>query len=109
MPDNRNRMSSLLAQFQSLLNSGPVDVVSFLSSNSDSGLEEQLQVILLDMSHRWQTNNPKLVEEYLEALPDLARIPTAMICTINDVSMNDRKPGWTKNRLSIERSLRELN
>lgn len=71
-------MSRLLSQYESLLQKGPVDVVSFLSSNSDSALDEQLQVVLLDLRHRWKSNVRKSVEEYLNALPDLARMPDAV-------------------------------
>ncbi|MEQ1824691.1 MAG: protein kinase [Pirellula sp.] len=75
-------MPRLLSQFQSLLSSGPVDVVSFLSSDSGSTLDEQLQVVLLDLSHRWQTNDPKSVEEYLNDLPQLTEMPNAVLSLV---------------------------
>ena len=36
-------------------------------------------MVLFDLSHRWQTNNPKSAEEYLNALPSLAKLPDAML------------------------------
>ncbi|WP_166822451.1 protein kinase domain-containing protein [Thalassoroseus pseudoceratinae] len=56
-------------------NSTPPDVFKFLAQQNGLGIAQQLAVLLEDQKHRWQTNFPLRVEDYLANLPDLAADP----------------------------------
>ncbi|MFK8112563.1 MAG: SUMF1/EgtB/PvdO family nonheme iron enzyme [Rubripirellula sp.] len=58
----------------------PPDVFSFLDQHQDSNAEERVAVLLADQQHRWRTDQPLKVENYLSRFPDLASDPD---CKLN--------------------------
>lgn len=73
--------SQLAAQFAALWESSDPspDVFAFLRDAPDPTHQDRLAVLLVDQSHRWRSEQPLLVEEYLEAFPDLASDQDAKI------------------------------
>ena len=69
--------AGLISKFEPLWDSGdgPPDVFAFLSKHADSKPSEVIAVLLHDQQHRWQTDAPLKVEDYLARLPDLASDP----------------------------------
>ena len=57
MPD------SLVERFERLLDSGSVDVFSFLSSQRQLSTQDQLRVLLIDQQKRGMTGKPLKVED----------------------------------------------
>lgn len=51
------------------------DVFKFLAAIPSNSSFDQLQILLLDQTRRWQTKDPLKVEEYLRRLPSLADDP----------------------------------
>ena len=71
-------MATVLArQFKSLWESsdGPPDVFAFLDQHNGSDAADKLGVLLTDQHHRWNTDQPLKVEDYLQKLPDFASEP----------------------------------
>ena len=69
-------------QFEALWESGdsPPDVFAFLQQHHGSDASDILAVLLQDQRHRWQTDQPLKVEDYLAQFPDLADDPD---CKLN--------------------------
>lgn len=69
--------SSLAERFAAMWDSTNTmpDVLAFLEGSDDVPLEEQVEVLLLDQIHRWRAGKGPLVENYLEALPELSNRP----------------------------------
>ncbi len=67
-------MSSIVQQFNALWESSdsPPDVFAFLEQHNGSANDDVLAVLRTDQNHRWKTDAPFKVEDYLERLPDLA-------------------------------------
>ena len=69
-------------QFEALWESSdsPPDVFAFLQQHNGSDASDILAVLLQDQRHRWQTDQPLKVEDYLAHFPDLADDPD---CKLN--------------------------
>ena len=65
--------SQLASQFAARweMSDTPPDVVAFLRDAPDPAQKDKLAVLLVDQSHRWRTDQPLSVEEYLEVFPEL--------------------------------------
>ena len=65
---------NLAHQFQTLWESNgtPPDVFAFLERHAGSESAIQLAVLRCDQEHRWKSDEPLKVEDYLARLPDLA-------------------------------------
>ena len=50
----------------------PPDLFAFLEQHNGSDATDKLAVLLTDQQHRWKTDQPLKVEDYLARLPDLA-------------------------------------
>jgi len=77
----RHELGQLAAEFAVLWETGdtPPDVFAFLRDVADPTHQDTLAALLVDQSHRWQTEQPLSVEEYLKAFPDLASDQDAKI------------------------------
>jgi hypothetical protein len=53
----------------------PPDLFAFLEQHNGSDAADKLAVLLQDQQHRWKTDQPLRVEEYLARLPELASDP----------------------------------
>ncbi|MCH7685359.1 MAG: serine/threonine-protein kinase, partial [Planctomycetes bacterium] len=64
-------------QFEALWESSnsPPDVFAFLEQHNGSDATDILAILLTDQQHRWQTDSPFKVEDYLNRLPDIASDP----------------------------------
>ncbi len=49
------------------------DVWEFLEGAKDASAAERLEVVQVDLKHRWKTPAPLKVEDYLQRMPDLAK------------------------------------
>jgi hypothetical protein len=67
----------LAKQFGALWESSdsPPDVFAFLEQHNGSDSTGILAILLTDQHHRWQTDTPLKVEDYLSRLPDIASDP----------------------------------
>ncbi|MFV1968784.1 MAG: hypothetical protein ACC628_25485, partial [Pirellulaceae bacterium] len=67
----------LLQQFLERWNLGDAapDVFSFLREHDVSDPSGQLPILLADQRHRWQTDSPLKVEDYLTQLPNVSSDP----------------------------------
>ncbi len=63
----------LAQHFKQLWNSptSPPDVFAFLRQQDINDSDQMLAVLLSDQQHRWRTNDPLQVEDYLAGIPDL--------------------------------------
>lgn len=70
-------MATLAQQFEALWDSGdsPPDVFAFLEQQWESDAADKLAVLLADQNHRWKTDQPLQVEDYLNRLADFASDP----------------------------------
>jgi len=64
----------LAKQFEALWesNDSPPDLFAFLEQNNGSDATDKLAILLEDQRHRWKSDKPLKVEEYLARLPELA-------------------------------------
>jgi serine/threonine protein kinase/formylglycine-generating enzyme required for sulfatase activity len=53
-------------------NGSPPDLFLFLEQHADTGIQQKLDLLLCDQTHRWHTDQPLSVEDYLARLPELA-------------------------------------
>ena len=58
----------------------PPDVFAFLDQRNASDASEMIAVLLQDQQHRWQTDQPLKVEDYLAHFPSLVDHPD---CKLN--------------------------
>ncbi len=67
----------LAKQFEALWESSdsPPDVFAFLEQHNGSDSTGILAILLTDQQHRWQTDSPFKVEDYLARIPNLASDP----------------------------------
>ena len=67
----------LAKQFGALWESSdsPPDIFAFLEQHNGSDATDKLAVLLQDQQHRWKTDQPLKVEDYLARLPELASDP----------------------------------
>ena len=67
----------LARQFEALWESSdsPPDLFAFLEQHNGSDSSNILAVLLTDQRHRWQTDSPLMVEEYLSKFPNIANDP----------------------------------
>ena len=76
----RHEPNQLAAQFAAIWESGDFpNVFAFLEDVSAPTPQDKLAVLLIDQYHRWRAKRPLSVEEYLEAIPDLASDQDAKI------------------------------
>ena len=68
---------TLVRQFEALWESSdaPPDVFAFLVQHDGSDADARLAVLLADQNHRWKTDAPLRVEDYLQRVPELASDP----------------------------------
>ena len=66
-------MSSIVQQFEALWESdnSPPDVFGFLGQHQEAALDDVIAVVVTDQQHRWKSDQPLKVEDYLERLSDL--------------------------------------
>jgi hypothetical protein len=67
----------LARQFEALWESSdaPPDVFAFLGRHDGSDTDTRLAVLLADQNHRWKTDAPLKVEDYIQRIPELASDP----------------------------------
>lgn len=67
-------MTSIVQQFEALWeeSDSPPDLFGFLGQHQESAQDEVVAVLVTDQNHRWKTDQPLKVEDYLEKLTDLA-------------------------------------
>ena len=67
----------LAIQFEALWESSdsPPDVFAFLEQHNGSDATDILAILQTDQQHRWQTDSPFNVEDYLSRIPDIASDP----------------------------------
>ncbi|NND99388.1 MAG: serine/threonine-protein kinase, partial [Pirellulaceae bacterium] len=53
-------------------NNSPPDVFAFLNQHDKLAASDMIAVLLRDQHHRWRTNQPFRVEDYIERYPDLS-------------------------------------
>ena len=66
-------LTKFVQQFEALWESSdsPSDVFSFLQQHNGSSVDDAMAVLLADQKHRWKTDSPLKVEDYLQGLPEL--------------------------------------
>ena len=71
----------LARQFEALWESSnsPPDLFAFLEKHNGSDATEKIDVLLRDQQHRWKTDQPLEVEDYLARLPELASDPDSKL------------------------------
>ena len=69
--------ATLAQQLEALWKSSdsPPDVFEFLHQHNGAAGDDVLSVLLTDQGHRWKSEAPHRVEDYLERLPTLASDP----------------------------------
>ena len=67
----------LAEQFEALWESGnsPPDLFAFLEQHNGLDATDKLAVLLQDQQHRWKSDKPLKVEDYLARLPELTSNP----------------------------------
>ncbi len=55
------------------------DLWAFLEEAGEASATERLEVVQVDLKHRWKTPAPLKVEDYLKRMPDLARNSDAVL------------------------------
>ena len=71
---DESSLESLAIRFERLWNATgtPPDLTAFLKLHGAASLRERAEVVRVDQRRRWQAGQPRALEEYFQAFPDLA-------------------------------------
>ena len=73
-PRDDSTSESLASRFERLWEATGTapDLKAFLQLHSDASLRERAEVVRVDQRRRWQAGQPRVLEDYFRAFPDLA-------------------------------------